>query len=210
MFHPMTTSFTTTSIPVASGHLEARFAGHGAATRAMVLCHPHPQFGGNMDDAVIGIIDGAARRHGFATLRFNFRGVGSSSGCFDNGIGEVDDLLAAVAWLRGRVGAMPIWLTGYSFGSNIVWRAMDTLQDAAGVLLVAPPVARMDFSSNPNSAAVVKVLAGYNDDFTDAADLDRWVRRATQDISVELIAGADHFFSGRYGELTGAAERALG
>ncbi len=209
MFRLMATSLTTTMIPSESGHLEARFDADSAATRAIVLCHPHPQFGGSMDDAVIGVVDAVARRHGFATLRFNFRGVGQSSGRFGNGAGEVDDLLAAVAWLRDRIGAVPIWLAGYSFGSNIVWKSIDAAGELAGVLLVAPPVTRMDFSNRPNSAAAIALIAGDADDFVSAADLRRWAAREAPGASLALIAGADHFFSGSYAELKLATEQAL-
>ncbi len=110
MFPTMKTNREESSIPTAAGHLEAVYTGNADATRAIVLCHPHPQYGGNLHDAVVETLDGAARRHGFATLKFNFRGVGDSTGHFDNGVGEVDDLLSALAWLRDRVGPMPCGL----------------------------------------------------------------------------------------------------
>jgi hypothetical protein len=163
-----------------------------------------------MHDAVVGTVESVARRHAFATLRFNFRGVGDSTGRYDNGIGEVDDLLTALAWLRDRVGTMPIWLAGYSFGSNIVWRALERAGDVNGVVLVAPPVAMMDFSARPASQAPVTLIAGDEDDYVDAADLRRWAADASSSARVEIIAGADHFFSGGHSELAKAAERAFG
>ena len=196
-----------TLIPSPAGHLEARFDEAVGATRAMVLCHPHPQYGGTMDDAVVDTVAGAARRHGFSTLKFNFRGVGASGGRFDNGVGEVDDLLAALVWLRERVAAIPVWLVGYSFGSNIVWRAVERSGELAGVVLVAPPVAMMDFTARPQSRATVTLIAGDADDYVDVADLRRWA--GTVSANVEIIAGADHFFSGRYAQLASAADRAL-
>jgi alpha/beta superfamily hydrolase len=210
MFPVMNAKPTDLLIPTASGHLEACFDEGTGATRAIVLCHPHPQYGGSMHDEVVGTVEAVARRHAFATLRFNFRGVGASTGRYDNGIGEVDDLLTALAWLRDRVAAMPIWLAGYSFGSNIVWRALERAGDVAGVVLVAPPVAMMDFGARPAPRATVTLIAGDEDDYVDAAALRRWAADASSSPRVEIIAGADHFFSGGHAELAKAAERAFG
>lgn len=196
-------------IPTAPGHLEARFDAGAAATRAIVVCHPHPQYGGSMHDTVVDTIADVARRHSFATLKFNFRGVGESTGRFDNGLGEVDDLLVALAWLRHRVGALPIWLAGYSFGSNVVWRAIERAGELTGIVLVAPPVAMMDFSARPPSIARVTLIAGDEDDYVDAADLRRWAAAATSSATIEIIPGANHFFSGAYAELATAANRAF-
>jgi hypothetical protein len=209
MFPTMNTKPADLLISTASGHLEARFDQGSDATRAIVLCHPHPQYGGSMHDIVVGTVEGVARRHGFATLKFNFRGVGDSTGRYDNGIGEVDDLLTALAWLRDRAGTMPLWLAGYSFGSNVVWRSLERAGDVNGVVLVAPPVAMMDFSARPASHASVTLIAGDEDDYVDAADLRRWASEVSQSTRVEIIAGADHFFSGGYSELANAAERAF-
>lgn len=209
MFPAMNGKPTQLLIPTPSGHLEASFDEGIDATRAIVLCHPHPQYGGSMHDTVVGTLEAAARRHGFATLKFNFRGVGDSTGHYDNGVGEVDDLLTVLVWLRDRVGGIAVWLTGYSFGSNVVWRAIERAGDLAGVVLVAPPVGMMDFGARPDSKATVTLIAGDEDDYVDAADLRRWAAEAADSARVEIIAGADHFFSGGYSHLTDAAERAF-
>ena len=94
-------------IPTPTGQLEAHVEQPAEAARAIVICHPHPQYGGSMHDAVVDTVEAVARRHAFATLRFNFRGVGASTGRFDNGVGEVDDLLAALAWMRDRTRGSP-------------------------------------------------------------------------------------------------------
>jgi uncharacterized protein len=196
-------------LPSSIGELEAILTEPDGAHAAVVLCHPHPQYGGNMHDAVIGTIESVALREGFATLKFNFRGVGGSAGHYDNGIGEVDDVVAAVAWLRARIGARPIWLAGYSFGSNVVWRALDAAGELAGVLLIAPPVGMMDFSARPAAAVSVTVIAGDADDYVDIAELGRWGRAGTPPARIDVIAGADHFFSGAHLKVATAAELAL-
>jgi alpha/beta superfamily hydrolase len=192
-----------------TGQLEAHFEQAASATRAMVICHPHPQYGGSMHDAVVDTVDAVARHHAFATLRFNFRGVGASSGRFDNGVGEVDDLLTALAWLRDRTQPFPVWLAGYSFGSNIVWRALERAGVVEGVLLIAPPVALMDFAARPSSNAKLTAIAGDEDDYVDTDALSRWAREVAPAAHVETVRGADHFFSGAHTELGRAVERAL-
>jgi alpha/beta superfamily hydrolase len=109
---------------------------------------------------------------------------------------------------------MPVWLAGYSFGSNIVWRAIERAGELAGVVLIAPPVGMMDFSARPTAAVAVNIIAGNIDSFVDGADLQRWIDAATPTtsappIAVDIIDGADHFFSGAYENLAHAVERAL-
>src|SRR5262245_17281536 len=174
-----------------TGTLEALVCESPDDRHAIVLCHPHPQYGGSMHDGVLDTVDAAARRHAFTTVRFNFRGVGASSGRFDNGVGEVDDVLAAVEWTRARIGAKPLWVGGYSFGSNMAWRALDRCGDIDGVVLIAPPVAMMDFSARPPSLPKLTIVAGERDDFVDASDLDRWARDAAPNARVVKIADAD-------------------
>jgi uncharacterized protein len=136
-------------VPGPVGRLEGSFSEPAGATDAIVLCHPHPQYGGSMRDAVLDTIAAVADRLGMAQLRFNFRGVGASDGSFDRGVGEVDDLLFVLDWLRAQKRPTSIRVAGYSFGSSVVWRALDRAGALAGVLLVAPPVAMMDFPPHP-------------------------------------------------------------
>ena len=196
-------------LPSSIGELEAIFTETDGAHAGIVLCHPHPQYGGNMHDAVVGTVESVAQRAGFATLKFNFRGVGGSAGRYDNGVGEVDDVLAAVAWLRERTGAASIWLAGYSFGSNVVWRSIERAGDLAGLLLIAPPVGMMDFSARPAAAVSATVIAGDADDYVDLDELGRWSGAVTPPARIDVIAGANHFFTGAYPKLGLAAERAL-
>ena len=192
-----------------TGHLEALVDDPADAARAIVLCHPHPQYGGTMYDDVLDTAAAVARRHRFATIRFNFRGVGDSSGRYDNGVGEVDDLLAVVDWTRERIGAKPLWVGGYSFGSNIAWRGLARCGDVEGVVLIAPPVAMMDFSARPSRLPNLTIVAGERDDFVDANDLGRWAKTAAPAARVIGLPGADHFFSGAYTGLAKALDEAF-
>jgi uncharacterized protein len=196
-------------VPGPVGRLEASYAEPAGATAAIVLCHPHPQYGGSMHDAVLDTIAAVADRHGMAQLRFNFRGVGASDGQFDRGVGEVDDLLAALAWLRAEKKPASIHIAGYSFGSSVVWRALDRAGALTQILLMAPPVAMMDFPPNAASPVPVSLICGDADDFVAAADLARWAARSAPAAKIEIIPGADHFFGGAHPALTQAIERQL-
>ncbi len=181
-----------------SGLIEARFDEAEAAKPIhAVLCHPHPQYGGSMHDAVLDAAAQVLLDHGISCLRFNFRGVGSSEGSYDNGVGEVDDLLAAVTFLRTQNPDHALWLVGYSFGSNIVAKAIASVAPDNAVL-VAPPVKVMDFSAITDRHEVY-AISGSRDDFIDAVKLEALLGERAF-----LIEGADHFFSGFYRELSDA------
>ena len=109
-------------IPTSNGSLEAEFQPSTTATtttKVALLCHPHPGYGGSMHDRVL---DEAA--HCFpAHLKFNFRGVGGSTGMFDNGVGEADDVVSAWLWLRAQGEWQEMTLLGYSFGAAMAWQA---------------------------------------------------------------------------------------
>ncbi len=106
---------------------------------ACVLCHPHPLFGGTMHNKVVYRIARALRRRGSVVLRFNFRGVGRSQGEHAEGVGEIEDARAAVAWLCGRYPGLPCSLAGFSFGSRVILELGCELADAARLLAVGFP-----------------------------------------------------------------------
>jgi alpha/beta superfamily hydrolase len=197
-------------VPGPVGPLEAIYNEPTASVGAIVLCHPHTQYGGSMHDAVLGTIAAVADRFAIAQLKFNFRGVGASAGAFDRGVGEVDDLLAVLTWLRTEVRPTTIRLAGYSFGSSVVWHAADRAGELAHILLVAPPVAMMDFPPRPDLTAPIGVICGDEDSFVAAPDLIRWAAESAPTATVETIAGADHFFGGTHAALGKAVERVLG
>lgn len=177
-------------IPGPAGALEAQLDRSPAASgRFAVLCHPHPQYGGSMHDAVLDILAGALLADGVCCLRFNFRGVGASEGRSSGGSAEAEDLLAAAAWLRAEHAPDELWLGGYSFGASIVWQAAAAI-DAQRLLLIAPPVGLMQFSDQDLQARI-DVFAGDRDDYVDFARLNT-LKGAT----VHQLAGADHFFMG--------------
>ena len=167
-----------------------------------ILCHPHPLYGGSMNDAVLGLVGEALAEVGVNALRFNFRGVGASQGRFDEGRGEVDDLLAVIDWAQAQ-GAGAIWLAGYSFGAHIVCQALPQAPQPARLLLVAPPTAVMDMRLQAPPCPL-DVFAGDGDQFVDCDALNRW-----PGAKVHLIPGADHFFSAAAASLLDVIRRAV-
>ena len=179
-----------------AGSLEARLdtPETGSGTTA-VLCHPHPQYGGNMHDMVLDTLAGQLLAHGCAALRFNFRGVGASEGHYDNGAGEADDLMAIVHWANEhRPGEL--WVAGYSFGTSVIWRALPKLEPQPGrILLIAPPIGMMPFDEVAIGCPV-DAIAGAQDEFVDQARFADWTG-----VNTHVIAGANHFFMGSHNAL---------
>jgi alpha/beta superfamily hydrolase len=206
------------NIPSPTGSLEAYFTAASApedsaggpsiaTATCAVLCHPHPLYGGNMHDGVLDCVAGTLLRAGVGCLRFNFRGVGASSGSHDGGAGEVDDLLAAIAWVRANERVDHLWLGGYSFGAFVAWESLARDANPERVLLVAPPVGRMPFTDR-SPGCRVDAFAGDQDEFVDLAALTAW-----QGVDAHVIAGADHFFSsprGAWDELRRQVTLAIG
>ena len=188
-------------IPGPAGVLEARVEA-GEGHRWAILCHPHPLYGGSMHDAVLDTAAGVLADQGFGTALFNFRGVGASDGDHDEGRGETDDLVAVRDWLAAEHAPGELWLGGYSFGSNVVWRARRRIPEARRLLLIAPPVGAMDFAPpDDTETASVTVVAGDRDAFVDLDALRQW---PADRCDVRVVEGADHFFAGRWEALASA------
>ncbi len=186
-----------------AGGLEARLAGpqaDGASlSRLAILCHPHPLYGGSMDDMVLGILAGALQSADIACLRFNFRGVGGSGGTHDGNGGEIEDLDAVIGWASETHPDARLTLGGYSFGASTICRLLDEHdqpEQLERVLLVAPPVGNLP-APEPDGRVRTDVFAGDADPFVDHRALAGW-RHA----EVHLLSGADHFFGGHAQALT--------
>lgn len=153
--------------------LEGRFdADRGRAAAA--LCHPHPRYGGSMDNNVVEAARRAATGVGLSTLRFNFRGVGASSGRFDEGRGEQRDLEAAAAWLGERTTG-PLVVLAYSFGAWVAARALSAGLRPAAAALISPPVDLLDHGGLELPALPTLVIAGDSDQYGSPGGLDRWL-----------------------------------
>lgn len=176
--------------------LEGLFA-LGTTRKGAVLAHPHPMMGGNMRDNVLMALAEAFCDAGYSTLRFNFRGTGRSEGFFDNGIGEQEDLKSAVNFLKS-MGLEEIVLAGYSFGAWVSFRAALT-DGVSDVILVAPPLAEMDFDFAASDIRVGLTICGDSDPFCPAGSLRD--QADANGFKMAVVEGADHFFFGRERDL---------
>ncbi len=196
------------TIAGASGlRLEAQVAVTAGARAGVVVCHPHPLYGGDMDNPVVGVTIDACRDAGLATLRFNFRGVGGSTGSHDEGRGEQSDAVAALDHLAALLPAgAPVALAGYSFGAGVAAAIAAGGRALGGLALVAPPLAfgSLDRLAMPAGLrGPLLVVAGTADEYCPLAALQQ-VARALPDADVRIVEGTDHFFTGALGPLVEA------
>ena len=175
------------------------------ASCGVVVCHPHPQYGGDMDSPVVVAVTRACAGANLATLRFNFRGVGASGGVWDEGRGEQDDVRAATAYLRGRLGSPArVALAGYSFGAAMAAGVAAAGEPLAGLALIAPPLAMRGLPAPP--AAVggpLLIIAGSRDTYCPAQAV-AGLARAWPAATITTVDGADHFFLDALGALHAA------
>jgi len=170
-------------------------------TRPMaIVCHPHPLYGGSMKNKVVHILAETFNEMGLLGITFNFRGVGKSSGRFDHGRGETDDLLAVARYFRERHPNAPIWLAGFSFGAYVALRGHAAL-GAERLLLVAPPVGMFDFEQLPQVSVPWLVVQGGKDEIIAPQAVSDWVFRQSSRPEYRWMADADHFFHGRLNRL---------
>ncbi len=167
-----------------------------------VLCHPHPQHGGTMRNKVVTIIDRALRELGLATVRFNFRGVGDSEGEYDNGQGELEDLLAVVDWVQKTRASTDLWLGGFSFGAYISLKAARDLP-VRQLITIAPPVERYGFEALLPPNCPWLVVQGDEDDVVSSEAVEKWAQNLDQPPDLVIMEGAGHFFHRRLMDLRG-------
>ena len=163
--------------------------------QAVVVTHPHPVYGGSMDNHVVKAICLAYARKGFSTLRFNFRGAGRSQGSYDEGRGEQDDVRSAVALLRDH-GREQIDLAGYSFGAWVNALAVTGGLAARRLVMVSPPVSFLDFSAVTTLPNLQLIVTGSRDDYGPVEKVQRMLPQWNPQATLEVIDGCDHFFSG--------------
>jgi alpha/beta superfamily hydrolase len=189
-----------------AGQLEALIetpAGAGAAATPGafgVICHPHPLYGGTMDNKVVWTLARAFQEFGAPTIRFNFRGVGASAGTHAEGRGELEDALAVIDHGRTRWPQAALWLAGFSFGGVVALRAAAVAQPAC-LVTVAPGITKIDVGDVPPPACPWLIVQGEADDVVPASTVIGWARGLSPQPELVLLPGAVHFFHGRINEL---------
>jgi uncharacterized protein len=168
-------------------------------TPGIVICHPHPLRGGDMLNNVVVALAEAFAAVGFAVLRFNFRGVGRSTGHYAEGVGEQEDAKAALAWLSAEPGidADRLFLVGYSFGARVTLAVASTDSRVRGFVVIAPPVRRGDWPSLESARGPKIFFCGGRDPVAPPAVLTGMIKGLPEPKRLVVFADADHFFVGQ-------------
>lgn len=173
----------------------------GDAKRAAVILHPHPVYGGDMNNHVVEAIARTYQQKGWTTLRFNFRGAGGSGGHYDHGIGERIDVQGAIGCLQVQ-GAEQLDLVGYSFGAWILagW-AQNNPSHGFRIILVAPPVAFLDFSDIRSISGLHAVIVAQSDEYAPVDRVKTQLTHWSETAALSVISSADHFFNSGVSDL---------
>jgi alpha/beta superfamily hydrolase len=191
-----------TSVPGPVGTLEAivETPVAGEPLGVVVVCHPHPQHGGTMHNKVVHTLARGFVRLGYAALRFNFRGTEGSDGEYDEGVGELDDALAALRWMRAEFAAGPVWLAGFSFGAAIALRAAIE-EPVDGLVTVAPAVSRFASGLASQPQCPWLIVQGDQDELVDIEETISWFNELSPGPELAVLPEAEHFFHGRLVDL---------
>jgi len=165
--------------------------------KGIVISHPHPLYGGTMHNNVVRAVAHAYQEEGYSTLRFNFRGVEKSEGYFGNGVGEQEDVKAALKAL----GKKSMDLAGYSFGAWVSALGLAKFEKAQRLIMVSPPVSFIDFSFLEYSPKIKLVICGSRDEIAEYKKVEKMLPKWNDQAQFRVIQGADHFYSGYEEEL---------
>ena len=176
--------------------------------RGVVITHPHPLYGGTMHNQVVETLVMIYQDKGFSTLRFNFRGAGDSEGSYDHGKGEKEDVRSALRYLYDN-GKKQLDLAGYSFGAWV--NAMITNPESmlSSMIMISPPVAFLDFSFLSFNPKIKAVVTGGKDDIAAVDRIRSFIYTWNPEARLEVIEGADHFYSGKIGQLKSVLSRLI-
>ena len=164
----------------------------------MVVCHPHPVLGGDMENPVVTAICRVLQRYGIASLRFNFRGIGESEGQFTNGDKEGDDLRAAIGMLQSLPGVdkKRIALVGYSFGAGVVISVPGPLRSVRSMVAIAPPLSSVRRSPTAQDERPKLFIVGQQDRVAPSVDLQSELDTMPPHVEFTEFPDADHTLSG--------------
>jgi alpha/beta superfamily hydrolase len=197
------------------GRLEGRYQPGPKPTAPLALVlHPHPLYGGTMNNKVVFQIYQTFAKRGFAVLRFNFRGVGRSQGTYDNGLGELSDAAAALDYLQlVNPNANQCWIAGFSFGAWIAMQLLMRRPELAGFVAVSPPASLFDFAFLAPCPSSGLIVHGGADDLVPEAEVQKLATRlgSQRDITVDYrkIDKAGHFYEKELEEMGGIVDKYL-
>ena len=185
-------------IPGSAGSLEALVDMPAGAPRvAVVFAHPLPTAGGTMHTKVVFQCAKALTRIGAVVLRFNFRGVGSSAGSWDNGRGELDDYRAAIAYIGSQYANLEIWAAGFSFGAYIATTIGATEDRVCALIAIAPPVDKYDFAAVKVSPKPKFIVHGEGDELIPLRMVRQFYAQIPEPKELVTIEDANHLFEGK-------------
>ncbi len=190
-------------IPCQNVHLEGRLHLNPESSKGVVITHPHPLYGGNMDNPVVQQIADSFFEAGFSTLRFNFRGAGNSSGVFDDGAGEQDDVRAALEYLKSQQ-ITDLYLAGYSFGAWVNAHVVSSGINIQDHIMVSPPAGFISFDSIETLSDTGLIITGEDDEIAPVDQILSLISRWQIHPLFKVIKTGDHFFSGTIHELAAA------
>jgi alpha/beta superfamily hydrolase len=163
-------------------------------TRAAIVCHPHPQFGGTMENKVVARASRYISETGIEAIRFNFRGVGQSEGTFDNGAGEREDLRAVIEHVTRISPHARLAVVGFSFGAWVGLSVGAAHPAVCALVGIAPPVRMFDFQYFESLSKPTLIVYAGNDQFTDPGVTQEWIASGRSPVESILFPGVDHFF----------------
>ncbi len=188
--------------------LEGLFA-KASSNKAVVITHPHPLYGGDMHNNVVAAIADAYQQAGYSTLRFNFRGVGSSGGHYDEGRGEQEDIKSAMSYVTEQ-GGEGLHLAGYSFGVWVGAKGLHHYTEMVSFVMVSPPVAFLDFSFLGYDPRINLIITGERDEIAPVATIRKMKEKWNPEAYFHVVGETDHFYWGREQEVTKTIKKYLG
>lgn len=197
-------------LPGPAGNLEIKttYPKDADANSVGIICHPHPLQSGTMNNKVVTTLARSFESVGFATVRFNFRGVGASEGSHGHTIGETEDLLAVIDWVRSALPDCDLSLAGFSFGSYIAAKVANQMQVSC-LISIAPPVNHVDFKSLTNIRCPWLVVQGDQDEIVPIEEVQSLALASPSPFKLIVMEEVGHFFHGRLIELREIIENFL-
>ena len=197
-------------IPAPHGRLEGLLRlpdQEGVSQMVAVVCHPHPVYGGTMHNKTVFRLAQALNAVGMPTLRFNFRGVGESTGAYDEGEGEQDDVRAALDYVQAQFPDAPLCVAGFSFGSWVGLRVGCVDERVSQLVGAGVPTRLLSVQALAQCARPKLIVQGELDQYGPQGDLLPWFESIPEPKHLEVVAGSDHFFTDHLDALSEAVTR---